>query len=351
VPVFYVANYGRAKLNRGSVGKPANGRSKTTMGNAEFANVHVIDSHTGGEPTRVVIDGGPELGGGDMASRRANMKRSADWLRTSLVTEPRGSECMVGAVLQQPLSPAAAAGVIFFNNVGYLGMCGHGLIGLVATLAHLHRIAPGSHLIETPVGDVTVQLDNDGAVSFENVRSYRHLKDVEVDAGQVGRITGDVAWGGNWFFLTNTERRLLLADASELTQITLEIQRALRTQRLTGRDGAEIDHIELVGPPGDPATANARNFVLCPGGQYDRSPCGTGTCAKLACLAADGKVLPGSIWRQESILGSVFEGSFRPTEGGIIPTITGKAFINADVKLVIDPRDPFRFGIKLQDNR
>jgi proline racemase len=321
------------------------------MRNSELASVHVIDSHTGGEPTRVVVEGGPDLGGGDMAARRARMRSSADWLRTSLVTEPRGSEWMVGAIVQEPLSPKAAAGVIFFNNVGYLGMCGHGLIGVVATLVHLGWITAGKHVIETPVGDVTVQLREDGAVSFENVRSYRHLKDIAVDVPRIGPVVGDVAWGGNWFFLTNTQRPLLLADVAELTCITLEIQRAIDAERITGRDGAKIDHIELVGPPSDAAKADARNFVLCPGGQYDRSPCGTGTCAKLACLAADGKLPPGTTWRQESILGSVFEGSYRETDGGIIPTITGTAFINAEVKLVIDPRDPYRFGIPPQDFR
>jgi 4-hydroxyproline epimerase len=310
------------------------------------ASIRVIDSHTAGEPTRVVVEGGPDLGAGDMAARRARMQQSADWLRTSLVTEPRGSECMVGAVLQQPVSPKAAAGVIFFNNVGYLGMCGHGLIGVVATLAHLGRLGPGSHTFETPVGNVTAQLHENGTVSFENVRSFRHLKDAAVDVSQLGRVVGDVAWGGNWFFFTNTDRQLVLADVAELTQLTIAIRQALCAQQITGFNGAEIDHVELVGPPSDPAVADARNFVLCPGGQYDRSPCGTGTCAKLACLAADGKLAPGEVWRQESIVGGLFEGHYRQVDDGIIPTISGRAFVNADLKLVFDSRDPYRYGIE-----
>jgi proline racemase len=312
------------------------------------APIRVIDSHTAGEPTRVVVEGAPDLGGGDMAARRAALRQSADWLRTSLVTEPRGSEWMVGAVLQQPLSPHAACGAIFFNNVGYLGMCGHGLIGVVTTLAYLGKITTGTHVIETPVGDVTATLHADGAVSFDNVRSYRHAKGVRCRVPGVGEeeVVGDVAWGGNWFYFVNTERQLLLDDVPELTLTALAIQRALAAQGITGRDGAEIDHIELVGPPSDPAKADARNFVLCPGGQYDRSPCGTGTSAKLACLAADGKLLPSQVWRQESIVGGVFEGRFRETDGGIIPTITGRAFVNADVKLIFDPHDPYRFGIR-----
>jgi proline racemase len=315
------------------------------MATSSTGSIRVIDSHTGGEPTRVVVEGAPGLGEGDMAARRERMRESCDWLRTSLVTEPRGSEWMVGAVLQKPQSPRAAAGVIFFNNVGYLGMCGHGLIGVAATLAYLGRIGPGRHIIETPVGDVSVELREDGAVSFENVRSFRRLKSAAVKLPDGREVVGDVAWGGNWFFFTNTDRMMTLADEDELTGLTLKIRRALEQSRITGDDGATIDHIELVGPPSDPAVADARNFVLCPGGQYDRSPCGTGTSAKVACLAADGKLAPGQVWRQESIVGSIFEGSYREVEGGVVPTITGRAFVNGDLRLVIDAQDPFRFGI------
>jgi proline racemase len=308
-------------------------------------SIRVIDSHTGGEPTRVVAEGAPDLGDGNMAARRERMRKSCDWLRTSLVTEPRGSEWMVGAMLQKPLSPRAAAGVIFFNNVGYLGMCGHGLIGVAATLAYLGKIGPGRHTIETPVGDVTIELREDGAVSFENVRSFRRLKGAAVKLPDGNEVVGDVAWGGNWFFFTNTDRKMTLADVDELTALTLQIRQALERRRITGDDGATIDHIELVGPPSDAAVADARNFVLCPGGEYDRSPCGTGTSAKVACLAADGKLLPGQVWRQESIVGSVFDASYQEVEGGVVPTITGRAFVNGDLRLVIDLRDPFRFGI------
>jgi 4-hydroxyproline epimerase len=314
---------------------------------ANFASgpIRVIDSHTGGEPTRVVVEGAPDLGDGDMAARRERMRESHDWLRSSLVTEPRGSECMVGAVLQVPFSPKAAAGVIFFNNVGYLGMCGHGLIGVAATLTHLGRIGPGKHIVETPVGDVTVEIRSDGAVAFENVRSYRLLKGVAVNLPDSGEVVGDVAWGGNWFFFTNTDRQMRLSDVDELTARAQQIRQALEKSGITGAGGATIDHIELVGPPSDAAVADARNFVLCPGGEYDRSPCGTGTSAKLACLAVDGKLMPGQVWRQESIVGSVFEGQYRAVEGGVMPTITGRAFVNGEYRLVIDPHDPFRFGI------
>ncbi len=283
-----------------------------------------------------------------MSERLARMRTEADWLRTSLVTEPRGSECMVGAVLQTPVSSNAVAGVIFFNNAGYLGMCGHGTIGVVATLAHLGRIPPGCHLLETPVGEVRVELARDGAVSVENVRSYRHMKDVTVDVPGLGSVVGDIAWGGNWFFLTSTDRALALNDVGELSTLTLHIRQALEDKGITGDDGAIIDHIEMMGPPADPTRADGRNFVMCPGGQYDRSPCGTGTSAKLACLAADDKLAEGQIWRQESIVGTIFEGKYRRIEGGIIPTITGRAHVNGDLRLILSPGDPFRFGIAPQ---
>jgi proline racemase len=313
------------------------------------SSIRVIDSHTGGEPTRIVVEGGPDLGRGDMAARRAILRERFDWLRTSLCTEPRGSTWMIGAVLEEPVSPDAACGIIFFNNIGYLGMCGHGTIGLVATLAHLGRIQPGAHRIETPVGEVTIHLAADGAVSFDNIRSFRRQKDVAVEVPGIGRVVGDIAWGGNWFFISKTPRTLLLADVAELTDYTLRIRAALEANRITGDDGAWIDHVELAGPPSDPAKADIKNFVLCPGGEYDRSPCGTGTSAKLACLAADGKLAPGQVWRQESIVGSIFAGRYRPAnhpDGGVIPTVTGSAWVNGDLKLVIDPADPFRFGIE-----
>ncbi|TWT75711.1 4-hydroxyproline epimerase [Posidoniimonas polymericola] len=307
--------------------------------------LRVIDSHTAGEPTRVVAEGAPNLGSGDMRSRLQRMRAEADWLRTSLVLEPRGSEAMVGALLQPPVSPAAVAGVLFFNNAGYLGMCGHGAIGVVATLAYLDRIRPGRHCIETPVGDISIELSANGEASIENVRSYRWAHDVEVSVEGLGKVRGEVAYGGNWFFFTKTERRLRLDDHAELTSITSRIRRALREQGITGEGGAEIDHVELIGPPSDPVKANAKNFVLCPGEQYDRSPCGTGTSAKLACLAADGALAEGDTWRQESIVGGVFRGQYRSVDGGVIPTITGTAYVNGDTRLLFHPEDPFRHGI------
>lgn len=303
----------------------------------------IIDSHTGGEPTRMVIDGAPDLGLGDMASRLAHLRDEHDWLRAATVNEPRGSEVMVGALLCAPVDPACAAGVIFFNNVGYLGMCGHGTIGLMVTLAHLGRIGPGEHRIETPVGEVTATLHDDGQVSVGNVASYRYASRVPLAVPGYGLVHGDIAWGGNWFFLVDDHGVTVdLAHLVELEVCAKAIRRALDAQSITGGEGQVIDHVELFGPS---AKADSRNFVLCPGGAYDRSPCGTGTSAKLACLAADGKLQAGKVFRQEGIVGSVFEGQYQVAANGIRPTIRGTAFVTAEATLLLDPRDSFRYGI------
>jgi 4-hydroxyproline epimerase len=313
-------------------------------------HIQVIDSHTAGEPTRIVIAGGPDLGPGSLAHRRDLLREKHDWLRSAVVNEPRGSDVMVGALLCEPQDPACAAGVIFFNNVGYLNMCGHGAIGLAATLSDMGRIGPGQHRIETPVGVVTLTLDDSNMASIENVHSYRHAKDVAVDIPGHGTIRGDVAWGGNWFFLVDHpqhRQELTLANVERLTDFTWRIRQALVAQGITGAGAGEIDHIELFGPPTTNPEADSKNFVLCPGKAYDRSPCGTGTSAKLACLVADGKLRPGETWRQESIIGSVFEGSVRIDDAGrIFPRIKGRAYVNAESTILIDPSDPYRFGIR-----
>ena len=309
--------------------------------------VQVIDTHTGGEPTRVVIAGGPELGTAALDARRELFRERFDHLRSAIVNEPRGSDVMVGAVVVSPVDGDCAAGVIFFNNVGYLGMCGHGTIGVVVALGHLGRIGAGRHRLETPVGVVTVEYDGASQVAFDNVPSYRHAAGVAVDVPGVGRVSGDVAWGGNWFFLVHDHHEVLdVANAERLTDVTWRIRQALGEQGVTGAGGKEIDHIELFGPPRD-AGNDSRNFVLCPGKAYDRSPCGTGTSAKLACLYADGKLREGQIWRQESIVGSVFEGSVRIEAGTIIPRIRGTAFVTAEAMLILDPSDPFQMGLPL----
>jgi 4-hydroxyproline epimerase len=306
----------------------------------------VIDSHTGGEPTRIVISGGPDLGTGTMAERRALLRERYDWFRSAVVNEPRGSDILVGGLLCTPNVPTCVAGMIFFNNVGYLGMCGHGTIGLISTLAHLRKIGPGEHRIETPVGIVKARLEESGKVAVRNVPCYRYAKDVKVEVPEYGPVVGDIAWGGNWFFLVDRGHQTLdITEVEGLTNFTWAIRQALNRQGITGADGQEIDHIELFAA--SPRTdVNCRNFVLCPGKAYDRSPCGTGTSAKLACLYADGKLRPGQVWRQESIAGSVFEGSIEVQGGEIFPTIRGEAYVTAEATLFLDPRDPFQKGIR-----
>jgi 4-hydroxyproline epimerase len=306
----------------------------------------VIDSHTGGEPTRLVVAGGPDLGTGPLSDRLECFRKRYDDFRSAVVNEPRGSDVMVGALLCEPMDPACAAGVIFFNNVGYLGMCGHGTIGLVATLGYMNRIQSGAYSIETPVGIVSATLHETGEVTVNNVPSYRRATNVAVTVEGYGIVRGDVAWGGNWFFLiSDHSRELTLQNVDELTSFTWAIRQALRANGITGDDGKEIDHIELFAPSQNPQI-DSRNFVLCPGKAYDRSPCGTGTSAKLACLYADGKIRQGQIWCQESIVGSIFEGSVTVREGRVYPSIKGSAFVNAETELLLDPRDPLCMGIR-----
>ena len=304
-------------------------------------HIQIIDSHTGGEPTRVVIGGGPDLGSGTVAERLQVFRDHHDRFRSAVVNEPRGSDVIVGALLVEPSDASCAAGVIFFNNVGCLGMCGHGTIGLIVTLGHLGRIQPGDHRIETAVGIVTATLHPDGSVSVANVPSYRKAKAATVEMAGGRKITGDVAWSGNWFFLVEHHgQELTFPNVEKLTNLCWRIRQAVNEQGYP-----EVDHVELFGPPRTKG-GHSRNFVLCPGKAYDRSPCGTGTSAKLACLAADGNLAEGAEWVQESIIGSTFTASYRRQGDQIIPTISGTAFINSEATLWLDERDPFCWGIQ-----
>ena len=306
-------------------------------------SLEIIDSHTAGEPTRLVIDGFPDLGAGSMAERLQRLRSDHDGWRRATMLEPRGNDVLVGALLCTPVAPDASAGVIFFNNSGYLGMCGHGTMGLVATLAYLGRIQCGTHRIETPVGTVQATLHTDGSVSVRNVPAWRHATQVALQVPGYGSVQGDIAWGGNWFFLVSAHGQRVAADnIAALTHYASAVRQALVQAGITGADGAEIDHIELFAP--DPQ-ADSRSFVLCPGGAYDRSPCGTGTSAKLACLAASGTLAPGAVWRQASVIGSQFEASYEIEHDQIVPTIRGRAWVTARATLLLDPSDPYRFGI------
>jgi 4-hydroxyproline epimerase len=305
--------------------------------------IQIIDSHTGGEPTRVVIGGGPNLGDGTVAERLKIFREQHDRFRSAVVNEPRGSDVLVGALLLDPNDKTCVAGVIFFNNVGVLQMCGHGTIGLIVTLAHMGRIEPGEHRIETCVGVVTATLHPNGEVSVANVASYRKAKAVSAEVHGIGKVTGDIAWGGNWFYLIEEHGLdLSLANVEALTDYTWRARQAVNAQGYP-----EVDHVELFAPGQD--SVDSRNFVLCPGKAYDRSPCGTGTSAKLACLAADGKLAEGEEWVQGSIIGSAFRGTYRRDGDKIIPIITGTAFVNSEATLLLNDTDPFCWGIRSEN--
>jgi len=307
--------------------------------------VRVIDSHTGGEPTRLVVEGGPDLGGGPLAERLARFRDRFDEYRSAIVNEPRGSDPLVGAMLQKPHRADCQLGVIFFNNVGYLGMCGHGTIGLIESLKYTGELAPGAVKIDTPVGPVEAELRKDGEISVSNVVSYRAARAVGVEVPGIGPVIGDVAWGGNWFFLVSEHGQSIdLKHVEALTDFAWRVRAALNAQ-----GHPQVDHVELFAPSGRPG-AQSRNFVLCPGKAYDRSPCGTGTSAKLACLAADGKLREGDAWVQEGLIGSTFVGRYRwhdHAKGEIVPIITGTAHVTGESLLRLDPDDPFCWGIRV----
>ena len=310
--------------------------------------IEILDTHTGGEPTRIVIAGAPDLGDGPMGERARIFREKFDEFRSCVVNEPRGSDVMVGALLLEAHDESCAAGVIFFNNVGVLGMCGHGSIGVGVALQFLGRATSGRHRLETPVGIVELDLQNEHRVAVENVPSYRFRKDVKFEIENYGAVTGDIAWAGNWFFLVGDHKERIAADnIACLTDVSWRIRQALQKQNITGRNGGEIDHIELFGAP-TVEGAHAKSFVLCPGAAYDRSPCGTGTSAKIACLAADSKLKAGEIWVQESVIGSTFEAWYRngSEPNMIVPTIAGTAWVTGQGALLVQDGDPFANGIR-----
>jgi 4-hydroxyproline epimerase len=308
--------------------------------------LHVVDSHTEGEPTRVAVAGWPEPSGATMAERRDEMRLRHDRLRTGMLLEPRGYDALVGAVLTPPVSAGAVAGVVFCNDAGYLDMCVHGTIGVVRTLEFLGRIEPGVVRLDTPAGTVAAELHGDGAVTVANIACRCTALDVEIDVPGLGRVTGDIAYGGNWFFLTELAGMSLERDnVAALLRATIAIRAALASAGVTGDDGAPLEHIEVFGPPRRP-DADARNFVLCPGAAYDRSPCGTGTSAKMAALHKRGLLPVEGRWIQESIVGSIFEGRLRAAAGEEIwPEICGRAYVTAKATLRFDSDDPYRYGL------
>jgi 4-hydroxyproline epimerase len=278
--------------------------------------IKIIDSHTGGEPTRMVYAGFPELTGQTVADKMQDFRSNYDHLRRGIILEPRGNDVMVGALLCLPSNDKAVTGV-----------------------------QVGEHWIETPVGMVKAVLDEDHKVSVINVPSYRYQTNIPLTVPDLGLIHGDIAWGGNWFFLVEDHnQKIEHTNVKHLTNVCTNIKKSLQVNGITGKDGQEIDHIELFAP--SLSGANSKSFVLCPGEAYDRSPCGTGTSAKIASLAADNKLAPGDTWQQESVIGSVFEASYSVDDNGdIIPTIRGTAAVCSESTLIFNENDPFCYGI------
>jgi 4-hydroxyproline epimerase len=306
--------------------------------------MRVVDSHATGQPTRVIVDGGPDLGTGSLAERRDRFRTHFDRFRTAVVGEPRGSDTLVGAILCKPSDPSCAEGVILFDSSGYLDMSVHAMMGLAVTLDYIGRGTTGGEKIETPAGAVTVDMHTNGDISVRNVPSFRHQKDVSVTVDGA-TYTGDVAWSGSWSFLVRDHNEdLSIARAERLTDLARSIRRALARNRITGSRDEEITDIALFGPP-QRREANSRNFVLRTGKSFRRSPSGTVTSAKLACLHEDGKLAEGQVWRQESITGAMFDGSVKVIDGAIVPSIRGTAHMIAESVLIVDERDPYCWGI------
>ena len=308
--------------------------------------MHVIDSHTGGEPTRVILDGAPDLGNGPMAERARRLATEHEEFYRSIMLEPRGQPAMVGALLVEPVDPTCVTGVIYFDVDAVLGMCGHGTIGLTVTLAHLGRIGQGTHRIETPAGVVTVELHDANTVTVTNIESRRVQRSVTLDVPAYGPVTGDLAYGGNWFFIVDPSPiPVCVGNIAKLTNKAVAIREASIAQCIGGEQGEPVDHVIFQGTSSTDGV-HSRNFVLCPDDNYDRSPCGTGSSARLACLAADGKLAPGEEIVQESVIGSTYRLSYQPgPNGGVIPSITGQAHVMAEAKLIFAENDRFKAGI------
>lgn len=309
--------------------------------------MHIVDSHTGGEPTRVILEGGPDLGSGSLAERAARLEAEHSDFCHSIMLEPRGQVAMVGALLVEPTDPECTVGVIYIDAGAVLGMCGHGTIGLAVTLAHIGRIGVGTHKIETPVGIVEVTLNDANTVTVKNIESRRIQHAVSVDVDGLGKVMGDVAYGGNWFFIVDPSPVPVATDnLRELTEMSIAIREAAISQGVGDGKDHLIDHV-IFQDASPKEHIHSRNFVLCPDDAYDRSPCGTGSSARLACLAADGALAPGTEIIQESVIGSSYRLSYQPGEnGGIIPSITGQAFVMAESHLMFDENDPFKNGIQ-----
>jgi 4-hydroxyproline epimerase len=324
-----------------------------------------IDAHTCGNPVRVVTGGGPALRGTSMSEFRQRFMAEYDWIRTGLMYEPRGHDMMSGAILYPPFSKENDIGFLFIETSGCLPMCGHGTIGTVTVIIEHELVkpkTPGLLRIEVPAGVVeasyTLEKGYVESVRIRNVASYLDSTDLQVDCPGIGRLTFDVAYGGNFYAIIDPQKDFASLDqltAAEVIRLS-PIMRQLINDKYTFVHPVDksifgCHHIQWTGKPRD-SRANGRNAVFYGEKAIDRSPCGTGTSARIAQWAAKGKLKKGEPFVHESIIGSLFTGKVEEeTEIGdkkaIIPSIEGWARVTGLNTIFIDDRDPYAHGFQV----
>ncbi|MCX7884843.1 MAG: proline racemase [Caloramator sp.] len=328
--------------------------------------INAVDSHTMGEPTRIVIGGVPVIPGKTMPEKKAYLEKNLDHIRTAIMHEPRGHKDMFGSIITQPTKEEADLGIIFMDGGGYLNMCGHGSIGALTVAVELGMVPvkePYTDVVlEAPAGLVKgkVKVEDGKAkeVSIVNVPSFLYKQDVEVDVPEVGKLTIDISFGGSFFALVKSSDiaiDICTSNAQKLCDVGMKILKAVNEQVKVQHPVLEhiksVDLVEIYGPAKNPK-ATLQNVVVFGQGQVDRSPCGTGTSAKLATLYAKGQLKINEEFIYESITGTMFKGRvLEETKVGdykaIIPEITGSAYITGFNQFIIDPEDPLKYGFTL----
>jgi len=321
----------------------------------------VIDSHTAGHPTRIVVGGLPKVRGGSVAQKRDYIKSKMDYIRTLLCNEPRGHSCMYGAFLVEPSSEDADFGVIFFSTASYDDMCGHGTIGVATVLTEMNMVRreePTTEVtFETPAGLVRVETKVVGgkvkSVSFVNVPAFLYKKDISIDVPGYGEVKGDVAFGGNWFFYVNAKEigvRVRSENVDALARAGIAIKNEFNKEfDLVHPTNPNISRkllaTSIIDIPVKNKNADQNNIVV-EGKWVDRSPCGTGTSGRMAVLFAKNKLGLNEDFVNESITGETFRGRLiGETKVGeypaVVPEITGNAYITGFNHIILDPDDPF----------
>ncbi len=324
-----------------------------------------IDGHTCGNPVRLVAGGGPLLQGASMIEKRAHFLAEFDWIRTGLMFEPRGHDMMSGSILYPPTRPDCDIAILFIETSGCLPMCGHGTIGTVTMAIENGLVTPktpGVLKLDTPAGVVTAEYEQDGAhvqsVRITNIASFLHAEGLAIDCPGLGRLSVDVAYGGNFYAIVDAQpgyRDMADFSAGQLVELSPRLRRALNERYdFVHPERPEIrglSHILWTGAPTRPE-AHARNAVFYGDKAIDRSPCGTGTSARMAQWAAKGRLKPGDAFVHESIIGSLFRGRVEVAthvgdKPAIIPSISGWARMTGYNTIFIDDRDPYAHGFQV----